>query len=53
MDQQTKDEKEYLGNELFTILQERRRMIEAGELEDEPLSEDPQQMARLAIKTET
>ena len=56
MDQQTKDEKEYLGVELFTILQERRRLVEAGELEDDPQSiSEPQQsvQTRLAIKTES
>ena len=53
MDQQTKDEKEYLGVELFTILQERRRLVEAGELEDDPqIICEPQQpiQTRLAIK---
>ena len=36
-DQWTKDEKEYLGTELFAILQDRRKQLqETGELEELP-----------------
>ena len=55
-DQWTKDEREYLGPELFAILQERRKMLqETGEVEDEVLSaSDANQSGpgKLAIKTD-
>lgn len=35
MNQQTKDEKEYLDPELFTILQDVKDAIERGELDEE------------------
>ena len=43
-----------MGIELYTILQERRRLVAAGELEDDPISvEDLSSIGKLAIKTDT
>lgn len=42
MDEQTRDEKDYLGNELFDILQGIKGAIAKGEIEDEGLDDVPE-----------